>query len=126
MTDTSTEAVERLAEAHDRLAEKGSVGLYPAWHRQRATTLGALRAERDALRAEVANILAENDALRFTLNNANAALRQAVERARGEALEEAARVVDTAYDTILFGFSLHKFLDNIALAIRTLAETPDA
>jgi hypothetical protein len=48
-------------------------------------------AENDALRAEVASILAENDALRFTLNNANAALRQAVERARGEALEEAAR-----------------------------------
>jgi hypothetical protein len=74
MTDTTSEAVERWAEAHDRLAEKGSLGLYPAWHRQRAYILRTLAAERDALRAEVA------------------ALRQSIERARREALEEAAEI----------------------------------
>lgn len=36
-----------------------------------------LRAERDALRAQLTEVLAENDAVRFQLNNANATLREA-------------------------------------------------
>lgn len=36
-----------------------------------------VEAERDALRAQLTDVLAENDAVRFQLNNANATLREA-------------------------------------------------
>jgi hypothetical protein len=92
--DTTREAVERLARGFDiifcRPPPVDYTLISAARSTETATTLRTLAAENDALRAEVASILAENDALRFTLNNANAALRQAVERARREALEEAA------------------------------------
>lgn len=41
-----------------------------------SAVLRALLAERDVLRAELADVLAENDAARFQLNNALAALRE--------------------------------------------------
>jgi len=87
MTDkpnTTREAVERLAQAMEArifevYAGHGNVIEQPDPDcNNAATTLRTLAAERDALRAEVAT------------------LRQAVERARGEALEEAA-VVALAY-----------------------------
>jgi len=89
----------------------------------------ALAADNDALRAEVASILAENDALRFTLNNANAAQRQAVERARGEALEEAAviaalRSVPVPDDVTMddhYDAGWNSACEVIALAIRARA-----
>jgi regulator of replication initiation timing len=92
MTDTSRNRVIGLAEMLEDKARQFAPGMPGRdFYQDVADTLRALAAENDALRAEVASILAENDALRFTLNNANAALRQAVERARGEALEEAAK-----------------------------------
>jgi len=117
MTDTSTEAVERLAAFHslsvDRYDAEEESGL-KACAAMTATTLRALAAERDALRAEVAS-------LRLTLGGKTFGadvpepigcpmpgacsqvkeikrLRQAVERARGEALEDAAAEVDCGCD----------------------------
>jgi hypothetical protein len=81
--DTTREAVERLAADYD---DGGACVPDDKCRVQRAdcclcartaTTLRALAADNDALRAEVA------------------ALRQAVERARGEALEEAAALIET-------------------------------
>ena len=88
--DTSTEAVERLAKFQDNatiyFVNRPTGGEDRAhWSNvansetceKTANTLRKLAAERDALRAEVA------------------ALQQAVERARGEALEEAAALIET-------------------------------
>jgi regulator of replication initiation timing len=141
MTDTSTEAVERLILLHETAIAEALV-----FHTQQAAdnhhltanTLRALAAERDRLRAEVASILAENDALRFTLNNANAAQRLAVERARGDALEEAARAVEAhrfereqmmVVEPGRHGFqAIHPrdAKDYLAAAIRAIAGAPDA
>jgi len=85
--DTTREAVERLAESHDRLAEKGSVGMYPSWHRQRAYVLRTLAAENDALRAEVA-------ALQHTLKIERDMCQLAIAETRKEVLEEAARLCE--------------------------------
>jgi ABC-type transporter Mla subunit MlaD len=111
-TAPTREAVERLAGWMDNAA--ASTSSLPKTHSafsNAATTLRALAAERDALRAELDGVAAlkdsamrsaalaheslhslaaQNDALRAEV----AALRQAVERARGEALEEAAGIAD--------------------------------
>lgn len=92
--DTSAEAVERLvARAQDQSACdpecQGRCQICPEFIRdQSVATLRALLAERDALRAQASDILAENDALRFTLNNA--ALATARRESAAEMREKAA------------------------------------
>jgi hypothetical protein len=83
--DTSAEAVEQLSAEIYAETNNGNLIRWcpPKLANDATTTLRALLAERDALRAQASDILAENDALRFTLNNANAAL--ATARAEGYA-----------------------------------------
>lgn len=89
--DISAEAVERLAEDFDTMrCYHNGKGPEAAWYENAAATLRALRAaldaaerERDAYMSSEAEVLAESDALRFTLNNAR--LSDATGYARGEA-----------------------------------------
>ncbi len=98
MTDTTREAVERLAKRGRHLASvyRGSP---LRQHREASDVFSQLAKQIEA-------IAANNDALRAEV----AALRLAVERARGEALEEGAQLaMECAYD----GFTPAEIVDAI-------------
>jgi chromosome segregation ATPase len=131
--DTTREAVERLAQAMEArifevYAGHGNVIEQPDPDcNNAATTLRTLAAENDALRAEVAAHSEERMGWNKMLNAARslknsltekltkaeaevAALRQAVERARREGLEEGAQLaMECAYD----GFTPAEIVDAI-------------
>ncbi len=88
MTDTSREAVEMLA--HEHTSVEFMRGMISPRHVYTAATLRALLDERDAARAQLTDVLAENDALRFSVNNVRAII-EAAYQAGAEGMRRAAQ-----------------------------------